>query len=55
MIYLLLGVASVVIKVVAKQVLLLQKKPPPKADKSPAPPKLAMRVKKLSAWSVLLL
>ena len=52
MIYLLLGVASVVVKVVAKPLLLLQKKPPPEADKSPGPPKLAITVKKLSAWEL---
>ena len=52
MVYLLLGVASVVVKVVAKPLLLLQKKPPPEADKSPGPPKLAITVKKLSAWEL---
>ena len=38
----LLGVASAVVKVVAKPLLLLQKKPPPEAYKSPGPPKLAI-------------
>ena len=38
----LLGVALGVVKVVAK-LLLLQKKPPQEASKSPEPPKLAMK------------
>ena len=42
MIYMLLGVALAVVKVVAKPLLLLQKKPLPEADKSPGPPKLAI-------------
>ena len=42
-IYMLLGLALVVVKVVAKPLLLLQKKPPPEADKSPGPPKLAIK------------
>ena len=41
--YLLLGVALAVVKVVAKPPLILQNKPPPEADKSPGPPKLAIK------------
>ena len=40
----LLGVAWAVVKVVAKPLLLLQKKPPPEAYKPPGPPKLAIKV-----------
>ena len=43
MIYMLVGVALGVVKVVAKPLLLLQKKPPPEAYKSPGPPKLAIK------------
>ena len=43
MIYLLLGVALVVVKVVAEPLLLLQKKLPPEGDKAPGPPKLAIK------------
>ena len=43
MIYMLLGVAFGVVKVVAKPLLLLQKKPPPEAYKSPGPQKLAIK------------
>ena len=42
-IYMLLGVTFCVVKVVAKPLLLLQKKPPPEADKSPGSPKLAIK------------
>ena len=41
--YTLLGVALAVVKVVAKPLLVLQKKPPPEADKSSGPPKLAIK------------
>ena len=43
MIYMLLGMALWVVKVVAKPLLLLQKKPPPEPYKSPGPPKLAIK------------
>ena len=43
-IYLVLAVALIVVKVVAKPLLLLQKKPPPERDKSPGPPKLAIKI-----------
>ena len=39
-IYLLLGVALVVVEVVVQPLLLLQGMPPPEADKSLGPPKL---------------
>ena len=42
-IYLLLGVAFSVVAVVALPLLLPQPKPPPEADKSPGPPKLAVK------------
>ena len=42
-IYLLLGVALSVVAVVALPLLLPQPKPPPEADKSPGPPKLAIK------------
>ena len=51
MIYLVLTVAVILVKVVAKPLLLLQKpllllqkKPPPEPDKSPGPPKLAIKM-----------
>ena len=54
MIYMLLGLALGVVKAVAKPLLLLQKKPPPEADKSPGSPKLAIKnnlLRELSALS----
>ena len=54
MIYVLLVVGLVVVKVMAKPLLLLQKKPPPEADKSPGSPKLAIKsylLRELSALS----
>ena len=53
-IYLLPGVALVVVKVVAKPLLLLQKKPTPETDKSPGSPQLAITsylLRELSALS----
>ena len=44
MIYLVLGVAWAVVKVVARALLLLQKKRPPERDKSPGPPKPAIKI-----------
>ncbi len=49
-IYLLLGVALAVVKVVAKPLLLLQKKPPPEAYKSPGAPKLALKSYMLGSY-----
>ncbi len=44
-----LGVALVVVKVMAKPLLLLQKKRPPEPAKSPGPPKLALEVRWLGS------
>ena len=41
---LLLGVAFFGVKVVAKPLLVLQRKPPPEASKTPVPPKLTKKV-----------
>ena len=43
-IYMLLGVAFSVVAVVALPLLLPQPKRPPEADKSPGPPKLAIKI-----------
>ena len=50
MIYLLLGVASSVVAVVALPLLLPQPKPPPEAYKSPGPPKLAIKSYMLGSY-----
>ena len=44
------AVALVVVKVVAGLLLLQQKKPPPEADKSPGPPKLAIKSYMLESY-----
>ena len=52
-----LGAASIVVKVVAEPLLLLQKKRLPEQSKSPGQPKLAIEsemVGELDGWSVLL-
>ena len=46
----LLGVASSVVAVVALSLLLPQPKPPPEADKSPGPPKLAINSSLLGSY-----